>query len=463
MKKSVILIFVIIAVISTKFTAQNVGLGNTDPSVFSKFRIPETNLSSLWFDTGLNFNSDKTTSSGYAQSMISGYNLLNSYFTYSLSPTYYLLKQTDEKWLSLNATINESYSYSYSEQQYLDSTLTHNRNKFNQFILSLQGSYGKYFSNHYMFYSFGSTISTNIRNNYFDNSRTSHYEGDQLQNYDISIGIGWGKIRDVTPVVSAIRLQERLKQLNLLNNDLSENTIEDLSEQFSKSIYYSQVHDRADKFFWQDIEKALLNDGISLAGLNQYGSSYLREVPNEIRFLRNEGIMTGCKIMISYDHDYSAYFDVFDPEHLNILGNVYLNLSHQLNLNSQFRYSLSLSGGPNVSKDSYYRQKYIIQSTIGYNYEITDKIVTSVSDAFNCAFQNNSASYYSNDSKTIYNNFSLSINYFIEDNLSLNASYMWNYNDSRTNDETITNKYAESTNNIVVGFTYYINRGFLYN
>jgi hypothetical protein len=329
--------------------------------------------------------------------------------------------------------------------------------------LNLQGSYGRYLSQGNLFYSFGSTISASINNYYNDNNQFSQYQGNVIQNYDISIGIGWGKIRDVTPVVSAIRLQERLKQLNLLNNDLSENTIEDLSEQFSKSIYYSQVHDRADKFFWQEIEKTLLNDGVSLAGLNQYGSSYLREIPNEIRFLRNEGIMTGFNIMINYDNDYYTNDGIFDPEHLNILGNVYLNLSHQLNLNSQVRFSLSLSGGPNAIKDSYYRQKYIIQSTIGYDYEITDKIVTSVSDAFNCAFQNNSASYYSIDSKTLTNNFSLSINYFIEDNLSLNASYMWNYNDSRTNDESLTGKFAESTNNIVVGFTYYINRGFLYN
>jgi hypothetical protein len=39
MKKSIILIL-LIAFISTKLSAQSVGLGNTDPSVFSKFRIP---------------------------------------------------------------------------------------------------------------------------------------------------------------------------------------------------------------------------------------------------------------------------------------------------------------------------------------------------------------------------------------------------------------------------------------
>jgi hypothetical protein len=50
----------------------------------------------------------------------------------------------------------------------------------------------------------------------------------------------------------------------MLNNDLSEKTIEDLAQQFYKHSYYSTVHERPDKYFWQDIEKTLSNDGIIL-------------------------------------------------------------------------------------------------------------------------------------------------------------------------------------------------------
>jgi hypothetical protein len=463
MKNSIILV-VLIAFISTKLAAQSVGLGNTDPSVFSNFRIPETNLSSLWFNTGLNFRSDKRTDAAIGQVFNYGSSSLNSDFTYSLSPKYYLLKQTDEKWLSLNFIINDNYGYSYSEQQVQDSTLYHNRNKSNQFNLNLQGSYGRYLSPGDLFYSFGSTISVAIHNNYYDDNQHSQYQVDKSQQYNVSFGIGWGKIRDVTPVVSAIRLQERLKQLNLLNNDLSQKTIEDLSEQFSKTIYYSQVHDRSDKFFWQDIEKTLSNDDISLSGINQYASSYIREIPNEIRFTRNEGITTGLNLMINFDNQfYAEGFEHYGPDHLFTLGNVYLNISHQLNLNSQVRFSLSLSGGPNLTKNSDINQEYIINSTMGYDYEITDRIVASVSNTFNFTILNYDIPYGSNQSKSLSNNLSLSINYFIEDNLSLNAFYKWNYYDSRSNQLIGTFKSAENTNNIVVGFTYYINRGFLYN
>jgi hypothetical protein len=474
------------AIISTNLIAQSVGLGNTDPSVFSKYRIPETNLSALWFNTDLNFNSDKNDQSDLAnaaKAQFQGSDFLssmNSNFQYSLTPTYYLLKQTDENWLSLNFTITGAYSYNYNDtkQQWIypgDNTYFYSKHatvKSSDFNLNLQSSYGKYFSSGGFFYTFHSNISAGISSEYSDNEQLDYslqssdtllnlrqqYNGNKSQNYSVSFGIGWGKIRDVTPVVSAIRLQERLKQLNLLNNDLSEKTIEDLSEQFSKSGYYSQIYDRSDKFFWQDIEKTLINDGVSLAGINQYGSSYLREVTSEIRFARSEGIRTGLNIMLNYDDSYSTNAGLFDPEHFYTLGNVYFNLSHQLNLNSQVQFSLSLSGGPNMTENSIVKQEYIISSNLGYAYEITDRIVATINNSFSCTFLNSN-----NQGKTLTNNFNLGINYFIEDHISLNASYQWNYNDSRYNEETNFSKLTEIKNYISIGFTYYINRGFLYN
>ena len=103
-------------------------------------------------------------------------------------------------------------------------------------------------------------------------------------------------MRNVTPVASAIRFQERLKQVNMLNSDLSDNTIEDLAQQFYKQPYYSIVHERPDKYFWQDVEKTLPNDGVSLKDLNMYADAYLRESVNEVRFFRNEGFMAGVNL-----------------------------------------------------------------------------------------------------------------------------------------------------------------------
>jgi hypothetical protein len=474
MKKSIILLS-LIAFISTKLTAQSVGLGNTDVSVFSNYRIPETNLSSLWFNTNLNFNSTNNIQSSNinnsGQNSNYSSNDFNSNLQYSLAPNYFLLKQNDENWLSLTSNFNTNISYNYDKSQVDDSTYSHSKENGYDLTLDFNGSYGKYFTPGNLFYSISSIVEVDVYSAYSDifqeGQHINQYIGNKTQHYNISFGFGWGKIRDVTPVVSAIRLQERLKQLNLLNNDLSENTIEDLSEQFSKSIYYSQVHNRADKFFWQDVEKTLSNNGVSLAGINQFGSNYLREVLNEVRFMRNEGITTGLNITMDYRNAYASSTNSC-TEGLNTLGNIYFNLSHQLDLNSQIKFSLSLSGGPNVIKYSLNKQEYLIQSTIGYDYEITDRIVTSVSNSINYTINN----YVNQQDKVLDDSFIFNVNYFIEDNYSLKISYQWEYSDSRRNANYIndinaypyswSSKAANIGNFLTVGFTYYINRGFLY-
>jgi len=479
MKKTIILI-VFAGLISSKLIAQNVGLGNTDPSVFSKFRIPETNLSSLWFNTNLNFNSSKGIQSSNVndnsgQNSFNSSNSFSSNLQYSLAPNYYLLKQNDENWLSLTSNFNTNIGYKYNKNLTNDSTDILSKENSYDFTLHLNGSYGKYFTPGNLFYSISSIVDVEVNTDYSDNLQNgqyiNRYTDVKNQHYNVSFGFGWGKIRDVTPVVSAIRFQERLKQLNMLSTDLSDKTIEDLSEQFSKSIYYSQVHDRADKFFWQDVEKSLANNGVSLTGINQYGSNYLREVLNEVRFMRSEGITSGINITMDYNSYFQSNSGFPVSEQFNILGNAYLNLSHQLNLNSQFKFNLSLSGGPNVIKKANNIQEYLIQSAIEYDYEITDRIVTTFSNAINYTIYNYSNA--SDQNKYFNNEFNISANYFIEDNLSLKISYQWYYNYSKGNSNIIdydnnysfsfSNKSSGIQNNIVVGFTYYINRGFLYN
>ena len=312
------------------------------------------------------------------------------------------------------------------------------------------------------------------------------YNSNKNQNYIVSAGIGWGRMRNVTPVVEAIRFQERLKQVNALNNDLDEKTIEDLAQKFSQVNYYADVHDRYSKYFWQDIEKSLSNDGVSLAGLNQYSDSYLKEVLSEVRFVRNEGLETSFNLQVNYQNQYqyqrqyllinnydsnyysSYYYPVNDGpfinEQLYMLLNGSLAYSHQLNLNSQLNFNLSLSGGPNLihNSDSYnfpgnknIKQEYSFNCGIGYNYELTDRIVAAINNNFALSFQNADV-----QGKTLSNILNLVLRYFVEDNLSLTATYTWNYTDSKS----IYYMWENEGNNhyVSVGFTYYIDRGLIF-
>ena len=436
-----------------KLNAQTYGLDNADPAVFTKFKIPDTDLRSLWFNTSLNFNSDKSTQHYFYS--LSNY---NSDFNYNLEPHYYLLNETDNKYLSLTANLTASFDRTYSETQASgDYTSSSSGQRSYSGNLNVNFTFNNYINPENVFYSIGSSVRVNMTDITQEGtslSGISTYIGSKAQSYIFSFGTGIGKLRNVTPVVSAIRFQERLKQLNMLNGDLSENTIEDLAQQFYKQTYYGNVYVRPDKYFWQGIEKTLSADGVSLNGLNMYADNYLRETVNEVRFIRHEGIILGADIQFNYQNSYVSNILPKIQEEFYTLGNVYVNYSHQLNLDSQINFNISASGGPNILKDGFTSQEYSLNAAAGYNYEITDRLVTSINDSFSLLFLNGKTGY-----RSLADDLSINTNYFIEDNLSLNASYLWSYlrgtNYSSLEDNSIINI-------VNIGFTYYFERGFLY-
>ena len=459
MKYSLVLFVLLVITSADKVNAQKYGLGNTDPSVFTKFRIPETDLSTLWFNTNLYLYTFKNDYS-YIEPQVpgSGSNY-NSMFRYSLDPNYYLLRESENNYLFLNTSLSGSYSQQYSESQSPSNPqMSTDRYKDYATSLTLIFTDNNYISPNDIFYSLGSNISVTMEDNKDELSggmTRNTYNGNKQQNYSFSAGLGIGKRRNVTPVVSAIRFQERLKQVNMLDGDLSDKTIEDLAQKFYKQTYYSAIHDRPDKYFWQDIEKTLSNDGVTLKDLNMYADAYLRESVNEVRFLRSEAFIGGVNLRGEYQNYYSASTGngfTIDEQFL-ALGEAYFTYSHQLNLNSQINLGMTISGGPNIIKHQNERQEYLLSANIGYNYEITDRLVASSNNLFNLDFLN-----YDKQEKILSNMLGLSLRYFIEDNLSLNANYQWNYQVNKPN------YYENNTNNnhsINLGFTYYFERGFL--
>lgn len=458
MRYSIILL-ALSACVSAVASAQTYGLDNTDPAVFSKFRIPKTALSALWFNTGLNYSSTKNSIFGEGEP---NSNSLNSNFNASFSPQYLLLEESDNRYLSLNASATGSSQIQYQNWEGPNYQLSGNvRHDIDAVTIGVSATYRDYLPSGDMFYSAGTNDQFSTMDQYGSASAnlvTVGYTGQKQQSYNVSVGIGFGKMRNVTSVVSAVRFQQRLKQLNLLNGDLSEKTIEDLAQEFYREGYYGGVHVRPEKFFWQDVQSTLEKDGVSLAGLNQYADSYIREIPSELRFIRNEGIVAGLDLQLQYNNSFHTiqFGPYFMTEGLYTMANVYVQYSHQLNLDSQLSFSASLSGGPNLVKDSPVTQQYVTGAEIGYDYGLTDRIVASVSNSLNVIFQNMGL-----QSKNLVNNLDASLNYFVEDNVSLSASYSLDYDDVK-NPQVSPIHTTAIDNYIIIGVTYYINRGFLY-
>lgn len=450
---SLVVFFIFIFLV--KLNAQNYGLDNANSQLFSKYRIPDTKLNLFSLGSSLSFNSQKHNEVNNSDS----YNSYNSSFYFYFNPRYFILQETDKNYLSLNAILNSGYGHSSYKSQYSSNEFinTDKRNQYNTRINS-NFDFNIYLNKSSFFYSVGSDILvdlTDTKEVKSNNGVSSDiYLSNKSQSYNFNFGFGFGKIRDVTPIVSAIRFQERLKQLNLLNTNLSDKTIEDLAQQFSRRVYYGQIYDRPEKYFWDGIEKTLMDDGVSFQGLNLYADSYLKETLNEVRFLRREGFWTGINAKINYNNNYSSRSQngFILNEQLFTLANFYAEYSHQLNLKSQINFKLSLSGGPNVLNNPSVSQKYSISASAGYNYELTDRLLISSIDQFDLSFYNSAV-----QEKTLNNQFSIGLNYFIEDNISLNANYSWYY---EVNKRYVNpgQKIDTNSHNINIGFTYYFNK-----
>ncbi len=452
-------LFAMIVFATQMAAAQTYGLDNTNPAVFSSFRIPKTDLSALWFTSGINYSSNN-----FLVSETGGPNSgrFNSNLGLNVSPYYYRLEESDNRYLSLNASASGAIQDQYNEYDGTYFGTPHNTSLSNNSVnISISGTYRDYASSGDYFYSAGTNDQFGLNATYQKSSSgflTTPYAGALTQKYNFTFGIGVGKMRNVTAVVSAIRFQQRLKQLNLLNGDLSESTIEDLAQQFYREAYYGNVHVRPDKFFWQDVQDALAKDGVSLAGLNQYADSYLREVPNELRFSRNEGAVAGLNLQVQYANSFASYSGGYHNlvEALYTMANAYAQYSHQLDLKSQFSFSVNLAAGPNVVRDSPVKQQYIAGASVGYNYELTDRLVLSASNNFNVSFQNMGT-----QGKNLQNSVDASVNYFLEDRVSLYASYSLDYSDVRN--PPLSPVRTKTIDNFVnIGVTYYIDRGFIY-
>jgi hypothetical protein len=98
------------------------------------------------------------------------------------------------------------------------------------------------------------------------------------------LGAGYGRVRDVTPLLQAQRLSERLRALG--REPLSHEDVLRLAGILARRGGYQRVFDRPDRHLWQDVLEPLLGRG---EPLSPYEVLYLRDVLQEDLGSREEG------------------------------------------------------------------------------------------------------------------------------------------------------------------------------
>ncbi|MGE5499980.1 MAG: hypothetical protein ACM3Q2_18040 [Syntrophothermus sp.] len=438
--------------------SQSVGLGNTDPKIFTKFRIPSTQMRRFDISGNTNFTTGRQS--------IPQQTINQQTFSLGISPDYFYLDESDNRALSFNARLSGGIDEYKTERNFASpNTITSNSSN-KSFNLLLRPSLSVYTSpEKSLFYRLNADLQVNMYESFGKEKNPPQPErfnvyGNKNQRYSVSAGIGWGRLRDVTSVVNAIRFQERLKVLNKINADLSEDDILAISSQFARFSIYTENFERPGKYFYRDLNDILAQRNINLNDLNLYAASYLMETLQELKFQRIEGFETGLNVMMNYINNYDMNEYQPNPrssqltETLQAALKLYAGYSHQLDLYSQFSLYMSISGGPNVIAHPEPRQIYNFSLNPVYSRELTDRFLFTASDNASYTIQNTFA-----EKSGFSNDLSLSFNYFVEDNISLNARYSWFFTENKyktTTPQQDLNFFNNltSTHSVWMGITY---------
>jgi hypothetical protein len=282
---------------------------------------------------------------------------------------------------------------------------------------------------------------------------------DYQTDFDVRFGVGYGRVRDATPVDDARVLEKRLLETGALVHPLSHDARQKLVALMATREAFDSVHDRPGRTLWQEIERVLAEDGaLREGGLDAYSilratepisprdvATITRDAvprapiqrqrgwfigPNiefrEVRVLHRQdsGFRTVTTIdtttVENSDQQSSRFKNVFDLTRGGISGDYHRPLAPRWQLDAT---SLLATGLRKVNKE------LTLQSSVQLSYIVSDHWLGA-------AFVNH---FWSDEDRTqgpTANDrwawtFGVSADYFIEDHIAIGATLQENQNWTR--------------------------------
>lgn len=296
--------------------------------------------------------------------------------------------------------------------------------------------------------------------------KRKYYNDSKTQDYQFGLGFGYGRLRDVTPVINALRFQERLKQVNLLNEDLSVDKINTIATQFASYDSYKANYDRPAKHFWNDMEKHLNTIDVPFQSSNSYSKLYVFESLSELKFRRLEGqllsISGNFRFTKTQVRSKERYLSSFSYSYYNseltteaILPGIVVEgiFSHQQSLHSQTRGKLNIESRANISGRKDFVNYHTVSGELGYDYEITDRIVFQLTNFSGFQIVNSTIG-----ESVLSNNFNPKLSVFLEDQLSMDLNYNFIYQENSLDVKPKEIIYYTRDHRVFLGLNYFFDR-----
>lgn len=433
-------------------------IDTTKQYIIYDYRLPEWGYNRVYLNFSGNISGYKNTGKRNEE---------HSNYSIQLTPNYTDYTES-ESMISLIQGSLVLYN-SYQKQKVLNIDYTDNyRNTYMNTELNLDWDLQKYITtgwfidfntmNYFRYYENHSK--TTVVNNGISQKSTSLLITRKF-NPSVEIGVGYGRVRNVTPVFRALRFDERIKDLDA-SKALNTEEITELSDFLTRRDVYNQIYDRPYKYFYSQIPKSVLN---RLDKLAPWEVMYLNDTWSEIIGDRFEGFNIHGGLSVNYEKN--IYSPGNNSTELFLTGPYleqyyYHNISmcYQVGINSYCTF-LKVAND-NTTYKYFGRGRFQISNL----FNVTDKILSELNLGYEVAFA---------DSKTeirwqrIDNYFSdFSLIYFIENDLSLNTDISYNFFHNRPADLSFRydgRNYYNSTYDkeknwsIYLSLRYYIERG----
>jgi hypothetical protein len=160
-----------------------------------------------------------------------------------------------------------------------------------------------------------------------------------------SVGLGYGRVRDVTSVYTVYVIEQRLKESGAATRDLSLSAREKLAQWLYAQKDFAAIYDRSARRFWQEVEKILREDGaLRPEGLDAYdtyriveplvGNASSAKMPRDAvsysylsSFSRTKGYFIG--LAVSGNHYHSIYREAESHDEIAALLDSMESANHQ--------------------------------------------------------------------------------------------------------------------------------------
>jgi len=296
---------------------------------------------------------------------------------------------------------------------------------------SLELSWYQYISGDIFFAFDGRSYGNSYYYNYTEDHNTWSVQSSPI------FGVGWGRIRNVTPMLRALRFEERYNIVNSGANFSSANR-QTMARMFARERGYNAIHDRSRKYFWDDFYQEMPS---LQSGLSPYDYFYLNEVFQENLGNRYEG--WDIRFLLEYTNrqrkssNSSVHTDPSGGISLRYRLFKNLNLANQIEVRAMLHYQSWLKRN-SLIKDLFKTNDFDFHAVFGHLWVFSDRFLLNTTLAGMFPLVDSEIGYYQPD-------FQLSnigpadwwltqegfrvgtvLSYFIEDQIIVNTNLAYN-------------------------------------